>query len=91
MSGLLPILCFFNFVGISELKIIYKVTNVINNKWHIGKDSKNYKGYLGSGLTIKAAIKKYGKENFVKEILEICENLKELSNRETGLNGQKNM
>lgn len=63
--------------------IIYKVTNKINGKWYIGKDSKNIPGYLGSGIVIKQAIKKYGRENFTKEILEVCENLAALNERES--------
>lgn len=62
--------------------VIYRTTNTINGKWYIGKDVKNYKGYLGSGLAIKNAIQKYGKENFTKEILEVCESKEHLSERE---------
>jgi hypothetical protein len=50
--------------------IIYKITNLINKKIYVGFDSKNRKLYYGSGLIIKQVIKKYGKENFKKEILE---------------------
>ena len=52
--------------------IIYKTTNLINNKIYIGKDCKNKPSYYGSGILIKRAIKKYGKENFKKETLEVC-------------------
>lgn len=62
--------------------IIYKTTNMINNKIYIGKDSKNNKNYYGSGKILKLAIKKYGKENFKKEILEECINQKELIEKE---------
>lgn len=62
--------------------IIYKVTNKFNGKWYIGKDSKNNDGYFGSGIAIKSAISKYGKENFVKEVLEICKDLETLNARE---------
>lgn len=62
--------------------IIYKITNRINDKIYIGQDSKNNPNYFGSGLLIKKAIKKYGKEYFKKEILEICNNLDELNERE---------
>jgi group I intron endonuclease len=62
--------------------LIYKTTNLINGKFYIGKDSKNSKTYLGSGIAISKAITKYGKENFTKEIIEVCENLKHLSERE---------
>jgi hypothetical protein len=50
--------------------IIYKITNLLNGKTYVGMDAKNCANYFGSGVAIKAAIKKYGKSNFVKEILE---------------------
>lgn len=62
--------------------IIYKITNLINNKLYIGKDSRNDPNYFGSGMLIKKAIKKYNKENFKKEILEECESLEELNYKE---------
>jgi group I intron endonuclease len=62
--------------------IIYKTTNLINGKFYIGFDTKNNSKYLGSGLHLKRAIKKYGRENFAKVILEICSSLEELSKRE---------
>ena len=62
--------------------IIYKTTNLINNKFYIGKDAKNTKSYLGSGKVLKQAIQKYGKENFKKEILEYCTDLEHLDERE---------
>ena len=48
--------------------IVYLITNLINGKRYIGMDSKNNPQYLGSGTLILKAIKKYGKENFKKEI-----------------------
>lgn len=59
--------------------IIYITKNLINNKKYIGKDSHNDPEYLGSGTLLLEDIKKYGKENFKKEILEYCikENLGE--------------
>ncbi len=62
--------------------IIYKTTNLINNKFYIGQDSKNNPEYLGSGTIIKKAINKYGKENFKKEILDICLDKEELDIKE---------
>ncbi len=53
--------------------IVYKTTNVINNKIYIGVhnngDNEGFDGYLGSGLNMTRAIKKYGKENFIRETL----------------------
>lgn len=62
--------------------IIYKTTNLINGKFYIGKDEKNNPDYYGSGLILNRAIKKNGKENFVKEILEVCNDSKHLCERE---------
>ena len=62
--------------------IIYCTTNLINNKKYIGQDYFNNPNYLGSGYLLKIAIKKYGKENFKKEILEICNSKEELNEKE---------
>jgi hypothetical protein len=56
-----------------KLGIIYKTTNLINGKWYIGKDEDNDPKYFGSGIYLNRAIKKYGKENFKKEIITECE------------------
>lgn len=62
--------------------IIYKTTNLINNKIYIGQDSNNNPKYFGSGILITRSIRKYGKKNFVKEILEYCNSQNELNKRE---------
>lgn len=51
---------------------IYKITNLINNKIYIGKSLHPDENYFGSGLQITAAIEKYGRDNFRKDILENC-------------------
>lgn len=61
---------------------IYKITNLINGKIYIGKEKGNNPSYLGSGLLIQCSIKKYGKENFTKEIIEECEDIIHLNARE---------
>lgn len=54
---------------------IYRITNLINDKIYIGKHSflDLEDEYMGSGKYIKRAIKKYGKENFKREILYILD------------------
>ncbi|MGL5718831.1 MAG: GIY-YIG nuclease family protein [Paraclostridium sp.] len=59
---------------------VYETTNLINGKKYIGKRSCKceieHDKYLGSGKYLVNAIKKYGKDNFSKEILQVCENEK---------------
>lgn len=62
--------------------IIYKTTNIVNQKFYVGKDTHNDPNYYGSGIRLKLAIKKYGLENFRKETLETCESLEHLNERE---------
>lgn len=62
--------------------IIYKTTNLINGKFYVGQDSNNNPEYLGSGLNLQRAIKKYGRKNFIKETLEICSTQAELNEKE---------
>jgi group I intron endonuclease len=61
---------------------IYKITNLINNKIYIGQTIHDNPKYLGGGRLIKMAIKKYGRKNFLKEILEICSKKEDLSKKE---------
>ena len=62
--------------------IIYKTTNLINGKIYIGQSIHNNPAYLGSGIYIQKSVKKYGAENFVKEILEVCIDTNQLNERE---------
>lgn len=63
---------------------IYITTNMINGKKYIGKRKYSYgwEKYLGSGVALKKAIVKYGKQNFKREIIEECSSLDELNNAE---------
>lgn len=62
--------------------VIYITTNQITQEKYIGKDRNNSPSYLGGGILLKEAIQQYGKENFTKEILEICLSLEELKEKE---------
>lgn len=64
------------------MNVIYKITNKINGKIYIGQRMKIKDSYYGSGKLIKRAIKKYGKNNFTKEILEKCSTKEELNKKE---------
>lgn len=65
---------------------VYLTTNLVNNKKYIGMHK--YIGdsidpnYFGSGIYINRALKKYGKENFISEILCWCETREELLDKE---------
>jgi hypothetical protein len=62
---------------------IYKIINLINHKIYIGRHYGNIEDkYSGSGLLLNKAYKKYGKNNFKKELIEINNNLLENKNRE---------
>jgi hypothetical protein len=62
--------------------IIYKTTNTTNGKYYVGVTNGNKLGYLGSGRALLSAIKEYGRENFVRETLEVFETEAEAYGRE---------
>ena len=64
---------------------VYKTTNLLSGKYYIGMHSTDdlNDGYMGSGNRLRLAIRKHGKDNFKREILEYCESRKELANRES--------
>lgn len=62
---------------------VYITTNLINGKQYIGQHKGTYNdSYLGSGTLITKAIKKYGKNNFTKEILAYCDSREEADEQE---------
>lgn len=66
-----------NFYG-----FIYITTNLINGKKYIGQKKGYSDTYLGSGKVLKLAIKKYGRENFKREILDYAYSKEELNLKE---------
>lgn len=56
--------------------LMYVTVNKINKRFYIGVHSTNKvnDGYLGSGWLLKKAIRKYGKQQFVRCILRFFEN-----------------
>lgn len=64
---------------------IYLTTNKVNGRKYIGKHSKSEfdKSYCGSGKILKQAIKLYGKENFICEVIDWAETVEELNQKET--------
>lgn len=67
--------------------LIYKITNLVNNKIYIGAHETFDKNdsYMGSGVAIKCAIAKYGIEAFDKIILEECDSYEHMYRREKEL------
>lgn len=66
-------------------RFIYKSTNLVNGKFYVGKhkiDSDSIDYYIGSGTYFQNAVKKYGKENFKREILEWCNDFKDMCQKE---------
>lgn len=59
---------------------VYQTTNLINGRTYIGvhRTPDPNDNYLGSGKALLTAVKKYGKENFRKEVLAICETEQEM-------------
>ena len=66
---------------------IYKITNNINGRYYIGARSCDYQieddPYFGSGKILNQAVKKYGKQNFTKQILA------KFNSRQQAFNAQK--
>ena len=61
---------------------VYLTTNIITGEQYAGDHSTNNMGdgYLGSGIIIKKALKKYKRENFKREILEFFKTKQEAFN-----------
>lgn len=66
---------------------VYKITNLLDGRIYIGIHSTDNleDKYMGSSIPLYKDIKKFGIENFKKEILEFCPNRDVLLNREKEL------
>jgi hypothetical protein len=71
--------------------IVYVTTNLVNGKKYLGKHSGKRIDYLGSGLGIKRAIKKYGKNNFIREVVAECSTDQEAFDVEESLSKKWNV
>lgn len=67
-----------------NIHYVYKTTCNITKRYYIGMHSTSNidDGYLGSGLRLRRSIRKYGKDNHTKEILEFVETRELLAKRE---------
>jgi group I intron endonuclease len=61
---------------------VYKTTNLINGKIYVGQLSRIDESYRGSGTILRSAIEKYGKQNFIRETIEVCRTRDEMNERE---------
>ncbi len=69
-------------------KYIYKITNLLTNKFYIGRSTKNISDKLDmhngkrGNIELYNDMLKYGKDNFKLEILDIAVSKQELTNKE---------
>jgi hypothetical protein len=64
----------------NTIHYLYKITCLITGRYYIGMHS-TYNlddGYMGSGKKLRRSLRKYGKENHVKEIIQFFNNREEL-------------
>lgn len=66
---------------------VYRIDNLINKRFYYGvhKTKKPDDGYMGSGIVIKRAIRKYGKRSFTKTILFVFNSSEEAYSKEREL------
>lgn len=63
---------------------IYKTTNTVNGKIYIGqhKSEKFDYSYIGSGKIFKSAVRSYGRDKFVCEVLCWCDSREQMNEME---------
>lgn len=61
--------------GRKRFHFLYRTTNTINGKYYIGVHSTwdLDDGYLGSGMRITRAVRKYGRDHFLCEVIQFFE------------------
>ena len=66
---------------------VYITTCLVNGKRYLGQRvfAKGWKTYIGSGVAFTQAVKRYGKENFTREIVHVCYSQEELNKAEYDL------
>ena len=64
--------------------VIYKITNLLTKRYYVGKHktTKINDWYYGSCIELQNDIKKYGKENFRKDILHVYKKESTMKRRE---------
>ena len=72
---------------------VYRIICKVNSKIYIGCKffNKTWQWYYGSSKKLKNDIKLYGKENFVREILELCRTREETISMEMQMHKQLNV
>ena len=75
-----------NVISTFPIGYVYETLNLVNGKTYIGlrhyaKD-KHWNQYLGSGVLLRQAVEKYGRQNFQKKLLAIAYSEAELQNLE---------
>lgn len=67
-----------------NIHYIYKTTCNVTGRWYVGMHSTSNEndGYLGSGKRLRYSIRKHGKGNHTREILEYCDSREALVLRE---------
>lgn len=67
--------------------VIYKITNLLNGKIYVGQTQRSFEERISEHkhhgkLYVDREIKKYGWENFKAEVIEECQTVEELNERE---------
>ena len=63
---------------------VYRTQNIANGRYYFGvhKTRAPYDGYLGSGTILMGAVKKYGKQAFIKNVCFVFDNAEEACAKE---------